>query len=70
MAVIPEQLEWLEINAVSKHTHIPVNTLYNMNYRGSGPPVYRAGRWLLYKRHEVDAWIESQVVRRGGSHAA
>lgn len=49
---------------VSDEYRIPVGTLYSFSHRRIGPPAYKVGKRLLYKRHEVEAWIESQAVRR------
>ena len=40
---------------------IPVNTLYGWRCRGEGPPGYRIGRHIRYRRAAVEAWLESQT---------
>jgi excisionase family DNA binding protein len=36
--------------------------IYNLNFSGEGPPRYRIGKQLRYKRSEVMAFIESRRV--------
>lgn len=43
---------------------IPVNTLYGWRCRGEGPPGYRIGRYVRYRRAAVEAWLESQTDHR------
>jgi excisionase family DNA binding protein len=40
---------------------IPVNTLYGWRCRGEGPPGYRIGRHIRYRRAAVEAWLETQT---------
>ena len=40
---------------------VPVGTLYGWRHRGDGPPGYRIGRHVRYRRSEVEAWIETQA---------
>lgn len=42
---------------VSKLLQVPVATLYQWRYRGTGPPGLRIGRHLRYRVADVDAWI-------------
>jgi excisionase family DNA binding protein len=43
---------------------IPVNTLYGWRCRGDGPPGYRIGRHIRYRRAAVEAWLETQTDHR------
>jgi predicted DNA-binding transcriptional regulator AlpA len=40
---------------------IPVNTLYGWRCRGEGPPGYRIGRQIRYRRAAVETWLETQT---------
>jgi excisionase family DNA binding protein len=46
---------------LSEMLGIPVNTLYGWRCRGEGPPGYRIGRHIRYRRAAVEAWIETQT---------
>lgn len=37
----------------------PVATLYAWRHRGEGPPAYKVGRDLRYRREEVEGWLEA-----------
>jgi excisionase family DNA binding protein len=36
--------------------------VYWLNHNGEGPPRYRIGRELRYRRSAVNAWLESRTV--------
>ena len=36
-------------------------TLYQWRYRREGPPGFRVGRYVRYRRTDVEAWIERQL---------
>jgi excisionase family DNA binding protein len=40
---------------------VPVTTLYQWRHRGEGPPGYRVGRHVRYRRAAVEAWLETQA---------
>lgn len=46
---------------------VPVGTLYGWRHRGEGPPGYRIGRHVRYRRSSVEAWIEDQADTRRAS---
>jgi len=46
---------------LSEMLGIPVNTLYGWRCRGEGPPGYRIGRHVRYRRTAVEAWLETQT---------
>jgi excisionase family DNA binding protein len=37
---------------------IPKNTLYRWRSEGKGPPAYRIGKHLRYRREDVEKWLE------------
>lgn len=41
---------------------IPVGSLANMRWRGEGIRYYKANRSILYKRADIEAWLEAQAV--------
>lgn len=46
---------------LSEMLGVPVNTIYGWRSRGEGPPGYRVGRHVRYRRAAVDAWLETQT---------
>lgn len=51
----------LSTDEVSRVLVIPVGTLANWRWMGSGPPLLRIGRYVRYRRSDVEAWIDAQV---------
>jgi excisionase family DNA binding protein len=54
----------MTLNEVSDLLGIPVATLYRWRHRGEGPPGYRIGRHVRFRRAAVEAWIESRADAR------
>lgn len=52
-------------------TRAPASTVRYWRHIGSGPPSFRLGRRVVYRRGDVHAWIaeceRDQIVRRPGS---
>ena len=63
---VPDRL--MTVTELSEMLGIPVNTLYSWRWRGEGPTGYRVGRYVRYRRSEVNAWLEAQASRAGGVH--
>ena len=40
---------------------IPVRTIYAWRTRGEGPKGYKVGKHVLYKKADVDSWLEQQA---------
>ena len=53
--------EWLSPKAMAEELGIPVRTIYNWRVRDEGPPGFRFGRHVRYRRVDVDRWIEEQA---------
>lgn len=46
---------------VAAYLGVPVKTLYQWKYRGTGPTALKVGRHLRYRWREVDAWLDQQA---------
>jgi len=57
---IPERL-WSAADT-SAFLGVPVATLHQWRYLGTGPRAYRVGRWLRYDPVEVVAWVKRDVA--------
>lgn len=55
-----EQL--LTIKQLSAELSVPVATLYQWNYRGTGPRRVRCGNHVRYRRSDVDSWLNRRVT--------
>lgn len=51
----------MSLGDLSEMLGVPVNTLYGWRVRGEGPPGYRVGRHVRYRRSAVEAWLETQT---------
>lgn len=48
--------------------HINVTTIYDWRHRGTGPRAIRpAGGNLLFRRSDVDAWLDQYADRPGAA---
>jgi excisionase family DNA binding protein len=58
-------LDWL-----AAYLGIPKKTIYGWRLRGEGPPAYRVGKHLRYRRSDVDDWLaERRQVSAGESQS-
>lgn len=55
----------LTAQELAAYLDVPVATLYAWRYRGEGPPGFRVGRFLRYRRRDVEEWIEHQLYTVG-----
>ena len=61
--------ELLTTSEVADQLRRSVETLRYWRARGTGPRSFRAGRGVLYKRQDVDAWLAEQYERDTGGAA-
>ena len=54
----------MTLNEVSDLLGVPVATLYRWRHRGEGPPGYRIGRHVRYRRATIEEWIEARADAR------
>jgi predicted DNA-binding transcriptional regulator AlpA len=52
--------EILLLEEVAELTRIPVPSLRFYRYNGTGPKSFRLGNRVVYKRADVEAWIEQR----------
>jgi len=45
---------------------VPKATLYRWRHHGDGPPAYKFGRHIRWRRSEVDQWLEQQSSKTAG----
>ena len=46
---------------VADYLRVPLKSLYTWRYTHDGPPSARVGKYLRYRRTDVDEWLEGQV---------
>jgi excisionase family DNA binding protein len=53
--------EVMTAEEVAEFLRVPVATLYQWKHRRVGPPAARVGRWLRYRRRDVEQWLTAQT---------
>lgn len=51
----------MTLNELAEMLGVPVSTIYGWRCRHEGPPGYRVGRYVRYRRTAVEAWLEMQT---------
>ena len=51
----------LTVEDLAEYLGVPVATLYAWRYHRQGPPGFRVGRHLRYRRADIDEWIHIRV---------
>lgn len=51
----------LTAKELATYLEVPVKTLYAWRYRRKGPPGFRVGRHLRYRRSDVQEWIQRKL---------
>jgi len=51
----------LTVTEVSDYLGVPVATLYRWRTHRDGPRGIRVGRYVRYRRTDLDAWLEQQA---------
>jgi excisionase family DNA binding protein len=49
----------MTLEEVGAYLQVPVKTLYDWRHKGCGPRGMRVGRYVRYRRAEVDIWLDS-----------
>jgi excisionase family DNA binding protein len=52
--------DYLNIQEVADLTRAPVETVRYWRKTGTGPKAFKVGRRVLYRRADVEAWIQQQ----------
>ena len=62
--------EFIQPAVVAEITGLSIAALAQLRYQGKGPRFYKpTPRTVLYRRHEVIAWVEASAQSRTGSPA-
>lgn len=52
--------DYLDANETAELVRRPASTLAYWRHRGEGPRYAKVGKRVLYRREDVEAWLESQ----------
>lgn len=55
---------------LAEERHISPATLRYWRHRGEGPKSFKLGRRVMYKRADVDAWVQAQYDASANGDAA
>jgi len=47
---------------IAELLRVPVQLLYRWRYERKGPPSFRIGRYVRYRRIEVERWLDRQAA--------
>lgn len=50
------------VSEVAAHLGVPVPTLYQWRYKGTGPRGLRVGRHVRYRWSDVEKWLDKQAA--------
>lgn len=50
------------VEETAAHLQVPLRTLYAWRTRGIGPRGIRVGRYVRYRREDVEAWLDEQAL--------
>lgn len=50
----------LTVSDLADYLRVPVNTVYQWNYKGTGPKPFKVGKYVRYRRADVDRWLADQ----------
>ena len=57
-----DQLEsLLSAQDLARFLDVPIATVYAWRYRSEGPRGFRVGRYVRYRRRDVEQWIAAQL---------
>ena len=51
----------LTVQQLADYLGVPVATIYAWRYRHQGPPGFRVGKHLRFRRSDLEAWIEANI---------
>jgi excisionase family DNA binding protein len=61
--VMAEGPDVLDANTAARYMGLSASTLAKMRLSGNSPAFLKLGRRVLYRRVDLDAWLESRVAR-------
>jgi excisionase family DNA binding protein len=50
----------MTMDEVAEYLRVPKDTVYHWRKHGQGPRGFRTGRYVRFRRSDVDAWLETQ----------
>jgi excisionase family DNA binding protein len=50
----------MTVDELAEYLRVPKDTVYHWRKHGQGPRGFRTGRYVRFRRSDVDAWLETQ----------
>jgi excisionase family DNA binding protein len=50
----------MTVEDLAEYLGLPIGTIYKQRSEETDPPGYRVGKFVRWKRSEVDAWLETK----------
>jgi excisionase family DNA binding protein len=57
---VPQTDRLMTVEELAEYLGLPVATIYKQRSEGTGPPGMRLGKYVRFKRSEVEAWLETK----------
>ena len=57
--------EFLTVDDLARLLQVPKATIYRWRTTGDGPPGYSIGRYVRFRRAQVEAWLEERADEPG-----
>jgi excisionase family DNA binding protein len=51
----------MTVEELAEYLNVPVKTVYRWRLTGAGPRGARVGRYVRFRRADVDSWLERQL---------
>lgn len=52
--------QWLTTEELAAELRCDVRTIYGLREAGQAPTAYRIGKRLIFRREDVEAWLETR----------
>jgi excisionase family DNA binding protein len=59
----------MTVEQVADYLNVPVKTVYRWRLTGTGPRGARVGRYVRFRRADVEAWVERRVEEERAARA-
>lgn len=54
----------MRLRELAEYLDVSESTVHNWRYRGEGPPGFKVGGQVRYRREDVEEWLEEQADDR------
>lgn len=51
---------WLTTEELAAELRCDIRTIYGLRETGQAPPAYRVGKRLIFRREDVEDWLETR----------